>query len=85
MAFGYTEGDFLPFFAYFFHITSELYNKGGGFMDEDEYVFDMFLEVMERMEKDDADGRLRMLSKDPRFIADDPDQVKPNKKHIEKR
>ena len=54
-------------------------------MDEDEYVFDMFLEVIARMEKDDADGRLRMLSKDPRFIADDPDQVKPNKKHIEKR
>ena len=54
-------------------------------MDEDEYVFEMFIEAMERMENDDADGRLRMVSKDPRFVADDPDRVKPNKKHIEKR
>ena len=75
----------MPFFRYFFNTTNEIYDKGGEFMDEDEYVFEMFIEAMERMENDDADGRLRMVSKDPRFVADDPDRVKPNKKHIEKR
>ena len=54
-------------------------------MEEDEYVFELFLKVMERIENDDADGRMRMLSKDPRFVADDPVRVKPNKKYIEKR
>ena len=54
-------------------------------MDEDEYVFEMFIEAMERLKNDDADGRLRMLSKDPRFVVDDPVRVKPNKKYIEKR
>ena len=54
-------------------------------MEEDEYVFELFLKVMERIENDDADGRLRMLSKDPRYAADDPVRVMPNKKHVEKR
>ena len=84
-AFGYSEGVFLSFFRYFFNTKNEIYDKGGEFMDEDEYVFEMFIEAMERMENDSTDGRLRMLSKDPRFIADDPDRIKPNKKHIEKR
>ena len=54
-------------------------------MDEDEYVFEMFIEAMERMENDSADGRLRMLSKDPRYAADDPVKIELAKKHIEKR
>ena len=54
-------------------------------MDEDEYVFELFIEMMERIEDDTADGRLRMLSKEPRYATDDPVQMKPNKKHIEKR
>jgi len=54
-------------------------------MEEDEYIFELFLKVMERIENDDAGGRLRILSKDPRYAVDDPVQIKPNKKHIEKR
>lgn len=54
-------------------------------MDEDEYIFDLFVETMERIKNDTAGGRLRMLSKDPRYAADDPEQIKTNIKHIEKR
>lgn len=75
----------MSFFRYFFNTKNEIYDKGGEFMDEDEYVFEMFIEAMERMHSEDEEGRLRMLSKDPRYAADDPDRVKPNKKHIEKR
>lgn len=54
-------------------------------MDEDEYVFELFLETMKRIEADEADGRLRMLSKNPRYAEDNPAPNQPNKKHIEKR
>ena len=54
-------------------------------MDEDEYVFELFIEMMERIEDDTEDGRLRLLSKDPRYRTDDPVQMQPNIKHIEKR
>lgn len=53
-------------------------------MEDDEYIFELFLEVMKRVEDDDADGRLRLLSKDPRYAADDPVQ-RPKKTQIEKR
>ena len=76
---------FCIFFGLFFNTTNEINIKGGDLMEEDEYVFELFLKVMECIENDDADGRLRMLSKDPRYAADDPVQVMPNKKHIEKR
>ena len=75
----------MPFFRYFFNTTNEIYDKGGEFMDEDEYVFEMFIEAMEHIEKEDVDGRLRMLSKASRFVADDPEQIKPRKINIEKR
>ena len=54
-------------------------------MDDDAYIFDLFLEAMERLENDGADGRVRRLSKDPRYAADDPAQSKPTKTHTEKR
>ena len=54
-------------------------------MDGDAYIFDLFLETIEHLENNSADGRLRMLSKDPRYAADDPAQSKPTKTHIEKR
>ena len=53
-------------------------------MENDEYIFELFLEVMKRVEDDDADGRLRLLSKDPRYAADDPAQ-RPKKTQLEKR
>ena len=54
-------------------------------MDEDEYIFELFLETMKRIEEDEAEGRLRMLSKSPRYAEEYPAPNKPNKKHIEKR
>ena len=54
-------------------------------MDEDEYVFELFLETMKRIEEDEVDGRLRVLSKNPRYAEEPPAQNQPNKKHIEKR
>ena len=51
---------------------------------DDEYVFEMFLEMMDQLDSDDSDGRMRVLSKEPRYAADDPatQQIKP--KHIER-
>lgn len=39
-------------------------------MDDD--IFEMFQELMEQLEFDDPNGRMRLLSKDPRYAADDP-------------
>ena len=40
-------------------------------MDEDYELFELFQEIMEQVQGDDSDGRLRMLSKNPRYAADD--------------
>ena len=53
-------------------------------MEDDAYIFELFLEVMKRVEDDNVDGRLRLLSKDPRYVADDPAQ-RPKKTQLEKR
>ena len=39
-------------------------------MDGDNYLFDLFMEVMKQGNGDGAGGRLRMLSKDPRYAED---------------
>ena len=36
-------------------------------MDEDTMIFEMFLELMARLETDDPTGRMRILSQNPRF------------------
>ena len=54
-------------------------------MDEDTYAFDLFLELMDRLKTDDPEGRLRALSKNPRFADDDLTQTQSKKTHIEKR
>ena len=41
-------------------------------MDEDNDIFELFLEIMERIQDDDSGGRMRILSKDPRYATDDP-------------
>lgn len=83
-AFGLSEGIFSSFFASFIHTTGKHINRGGDMMEDDEYIFELFLEVMKRVEDDDPDGRLRLLSKDPRYAADDPAQ-RPKKTQLEKR
>ena len=50
-------------------------------MEEDNDIYELFLEIMEQLQSEDPDGRMRILSKDPRYAADDP-AAKP--KHIER-
>ena len=40
-------------------------------MDEDNVVYEMFLELMSRLDADDPDGRMRILSRNPRYAEDD--------------
>ena len=47
---------------------------------DDEDIFEMFLEMMERLESDDPDGRMRLISKNPRYAADSPAAPKHNNK-----
>ena len=39
-------------------------------MYEDNDIFELFQEIMEQVQGDDSDRRLRMLSKNPRYAAD---------------
>ena len=50
-------------------------------MEEDNDIYELFLEIMEQLQSEDPDGRMRILSKDPRYAADDL-TAKP--KHIER-
>lgn len=45
-------------------------------MDDDIYVFEMFLQIMQLFEDDIPDSRMRVLSKNPRYTADDPAKPK---------
>ena len=42
-------------------------------MNLENYIFDDFIKMMEKMaQEDDIDGRMRVLSKDPRYATDSP-------------
>ena len=69
----------MHFFNYFFHVVIES-TKGGESKDDDTYVFEMFLQIMQLFEDDIPDSRMRVLSKNPRYAADDPAQRKTDKK-----
>ena len=56
----------MPFFGYFFHAVIET-TEGGESMDDDIYVFEMFLQIMQLFEDDIPDSRMRVLSKNPRY------------------
>lgn len=75
-AFGLAEGVFSSFFTYVFNTIVKTDSKGGEIMDEDNDIFEMFLELMEQLQSEDPDGRMRLLSKDPRYAADDPAKSK---------
>ena len=51
-------------------------------MDEDNDIFEMFLETLN--ETDDEEGRVRILSKNPRYASDEPDALKQKRRHIER-
>ena len=40
---------------------------GGELMDEDNDIFEMFLEIMASLDQDNPEGRMRVLSQNPRF------------------
>lgn len=51
-------------------------------MDEDNDIFEMFLETLN--ETDDEEGRMRILSKNPRYATDEPDAHNQKRRHIER-
>lgn len=40
-------------------------------MDEDNDIFEMFQELMAKLDADEPDGRMRILSQNPRYAEDD--------------
>ncbi len=47
---------------------------------DDEDIFEMFLELMAQLDDDDPSGRIRLISKNPRYAADSPAAPKHNNK-----
>ena len=45
-------------------------------MDDDVYMFELFQQLMQQMEEAPPDSRMRVLSKNPRYAADDPAKKK---------
>ena len=41
-------------------------------MDEDDYMFEMMQDLLASLQADGPNGRMRVISKDPRFAADIP-------------
>lgn len=54
-------------------------------MDEDNDVFEMFQQIMEQLQDNDPDSRMRVLSKNPRYATDDPAAQNIKSKNIERR
>ena len=80
----HAEGIFSSFFALVFNTISESNQEGGEVMEEDYDIFEMFLELMEQVQDENPDGRMRVLSKDPRYAADDPAVQKFKNRYIER-
>ena len=53
-------------------------------MEEDNDIYEMFLAIMKQLRPDAPAGRMRILSKDPRYSTDDPAIKSSNTKHIER-
>ena len=51
---------------------------------DDEDIFEMFLELMEQVDLEDPDGRMRVISKNPRYAADNPAAPKQKHNYIER-
>lgn len=47
---------------------------------DDEDIFEMYLEMMEQVDLEDPDGRMCVISKNPRYAADSPASPKHNNK-----
>lgn len=44
-------------------------------MDEDNDIFEMFQELMAKLNADDSNGRMRILSQNPRYAEDEEPQT----------
>ena len=51
---------------------------------DDEDIFEMFLELMEQLDLDDPNSRMRVISKNPRYAADNPAAPKQKHNYIER-
>jgi hypothetical protein len=49
-------------------------------MDDDIYMFELFQQIMQQLENAPPDSRMRMLSRTPRYAADDPAKRKSEQK-----
>lgn len=47
-------------------------------MDEDDILYEMFLELKAKLDADDPDGRMRILSQNPRYTEDEELQTTKN-------
>jgi hypothetical protein len=50
---------------------------GGELMDEDNDIFDLFQEMIASLDQENPEGRMRVLSQNPRF--DETEEPKPQK------
>ena len=44
-------------------------------MDEDNDIFEMFLAVMDRLRAENPDGRIRIISRNPRYATSSPGYI----------
>ena len=66
----WADGVFSPFLCNFFDFVC-MPTKGGEPMDEDKILDEMVLELIAKLDADDPDGRMRVLSHNPRYAEDD--------------
>ena len=77
------EGDFLCLFSVLSSILLLEHDKGGVPMDDEE-IYEMFLELIEQLDLQDPDGRIRVLSKLPRYTTEEPTTQQMKPKYIER-
>ena len=53
-------------------------------MDDDNDVFELFQQIMEQLGGETPPSRMRVLSKNPRYAADDPAAQNRKTTHIER-
>ena len=52
------RGHFLSFYASFFHTIGKTKLEGGVLMEEDNDIYELFLEIMEQLQSEDPDRRI---------------------------
>ena len=50
-------------------------------MDEDNDIFELFQEMISHLDQDDPDGKMRILSQNPRYNENTEQQEKKTKSH----